>query len=279
MAPTIFHLLSLKQPADPSLFLQALRSTSPDDKPLWVGHCEHWIHEPSPSLVSLVGTGERIKSWDYLVVFQVLRPDSLDLPDGLAEYVSEKWAITTDVDDTMLDTLVPKVKNLPTTVNPILPDGWSAGDHRGLDEHETPQDLVLSLATTSRPLHHNGSADEVDLKSFARTFGTVHSGPVAMFNLLSFFPGKVEEYMKYVAAFGDISYGGEPLAFGLGVQTWSSEKSDSIVAWHGVGLIWYPSIWNFAKMLADPRYASLDRQFKRGVILDNPVLCCVKIEL
>ena len=78
------------------------------------------------------------------------------------------------------------------------------------------------------------------------------------------------------------------MLLGTGVQEWSSRKDEgSAVAdpekggsgvWEDVGLVWYPSIWHFAGMLADEEYAEADRKWKRGVLADNPILCCEEIE-
>jgi hypothetical protein len=280
MAQVAFHLLSIRQEVDSKSFIEALRALPQHEKPLWVGQCHHWIHEPHLSQNSLLGDGPTVKSWDYVVAFKASEPDSLAIPTDINALTASKWSIITDAEEPLIEALAARLESLSSHPGPQLPPGWSAEDHKGLDESEAPADLVMSLAATSRPLRPGASTARIDLKSFTRSFGTSNPGPIAMFNLLSFVPGKKQEYFNYVAGFGDISYGGEPLVFGFDVKTWTSRAEDMAAGvWNGAALVWYPSIWNFAKMLDDPRYAELDRRYKHGVIVDNPLICCTRVEL
>jgi hypothetical protein len=278
MTRALFHLVSLQEPKDPALFIQALRSLPIAAGLLWAGHCEHWIHQPELSKEFASGTELRKTGWDYLLVCRASETDSLGLPPSISEFVVAKWSIVNEVSEPLMEDLPSKAKNLPGQLRTELPFGWSSDNHGGLNASTPPEDLNLSLKTTSQPLRAGESAPEIELRSFVRTFGSTHSGPIAMFNLLSIIPGQLEQYFKYISAFGEVSYGGEPLIFGFEIETWTS-KADSASDWDGAALVWYPSIWNFAKMLDDPRYADLDRKYKIGVIRDNPVLCCVKVEL
>jgi hypothetical protein len=281
MAQLVFHLLSLREGVDATPFVQALRALPENERPLWVGHCQHWMHEPHISQESLTSNGPTIKSWDYAAVSKPLGPDSLDLPASIDEFVSTKWSMVTNTAQDVIDALGPKLKTLPSQSGPQLPAGWSATDHQGLDESKPPADLVMSLGASSRPLHASESTPtSIGLKDFVRSFGTSHPGQVVMFNLLSFVPGREQEYMKYVAAFGEIAYGGEALLWGFDVKNWTSKAQDSPSgAWNGAAIVWYPSVWNFAKMLDDPRYAEMDRKYKQGVIVDNPLICCTPVDL
>ena len=106
-----------------------------------------------------------------------------------------------------------------------------------------------------------------------------------MFNLLSYQPDQRENYFKYVAAFNESvgsKYGGEALFLGLGVEDWScraEETGEDEGNWEDTALIHYPSIWHFAKMLDDDAYIDADRRYKKGVLRDNPILCCTEVKL
>jgi hypothetical protein len=282
MSLIAFHLVSLKNQEESPAFLRALRSLPETHKAVWVGDCQHWIHEPHLSRDVLLGSATQLHSWDYLVACKTLATSSLELPEALAASVSGSWTITTTIDDAQLDSLQSRLAAMKTRNIEPLPHGWSPGDHSGLDNSEAPTDVAMSLDTSSRVLKADGAADAIKLKSFVGKFGKSHPGPIVMFNLLSFFPNKQHEYMNYIAAFKDISYGGEAVLFGFDPPTWSSQKEEeeggTEGGWEGTAIVRYPSIWHFAKMLDDPRYANLDRKFKVGVVRDNPLICCIPVE-
>ena len=122
-------------------------------------------------------------------------------------------------------------------------------------------------------------------RDYAHSFAQSHPGPIVMFNLLSFLPNQLPQYLKYVSGFlSDMSprYGPDPLVHGMGTVTdWSSqaEETNQKGMWEGVGIIWYPSLLHFAKMLDDDEYAELDRAYKFGVLKDNALMCCTSIIL
>lgn len=287
MAPVTFHLIST---ADSSSFLAAVRKLPAADRPLFLGHCEHWIHSPTLSHDALTGTGEEMHRWDHLLVARSSSTHAFDLPPSLTAHVSAQWAISAPVPDDHLNTLEATNAQRRTDPIPELPTGWSPSDHSGLDTAEPPADLEASLALASVPLGAPKTSAPKDLKTFIRTFGT---RPVSMFNLLAYLPGQRSRYMQYVAAFQSsvgIRYGGQPqfIGFGPGVD-WSSRQAEGTQAadpkaggsmvWEDTALIWYPSIWHFGKMLDDPEYADVDREFKKGVLRDNAILCCTEVDL
>ncbi|CAI6019242.1 unnamed protein product [Clonostachys chloroleuca] len=165
---------------------------------------------------------------------------------------------------------------------PELPKGWNASDSSGLDAYVAPGDLSFSLDLTS---HLRGSDKQTSVKQFVRDFGTSHTGPILMLNLLSFLDGKRSVYFEgYVGGFaktlGPLS-GGDAIQFGWGVTEWSSqtEEKDKDSKWEDIALVWYPSIWHFAKMIDEPEYIRLDREFKPSSLKDNPLLRCTEILL
>lgn len=273
-----FHLLTT---TDSQAFLNSLRSLPKDRRPLYVGKAHHWIHEPELSTAALTGSGPALKGWDYLIVAPSAGADGLSLPSGINTGVVEnKWSITAPVDDAWITGHKEQHPRRLSSTGPALPAGWSAADHSGLDAAVAPPDLAASLGLRSRPF---GSGEPQGLKDFIATFGTKHTGSVAMFNLLAYMPnGGREQYFKYIEAFSasiGIKYGGEPLFLGAEVTDWSSKASEAEKEWVDCALVWYPSLWHFGKMLDDPEYAQVDREFKQGAIRDNPLICCTEVDV
>ncbi len=267
MAPITFHLLALQHPGDSLALIQALRSLEAPDKPLWVGHCEHWMHEPSLSTVSLLGTAGRIKTWDYLAALPASQSDSIVLPASIANCVSDSWSITADIIDSFVEELISKLENLSAKQQPPLPSGWSADNHQGLDDFETPQDLVISLDSKSRPLHTNsGPADEVGSKDICDLIRySTYRGrwPCSTFSpsfLAS--PGIHEDTLPPL---GMVSHGGEWSSFRArgGEMDWGRRCVERSMGW-GRSQCGIPACGILPEMLADPRYADLDRKFKKG---------------
>ena len=275
MAPTTFHLVSINASSTES-FIPALQQLSSKDRPLWVGKCHHWIHQPHFSVAALTGGGPEFERWDYLLA------TTQSLPSTLQVHIKQTWSITAEVDD---EALQAHPSTHPTA--PHLPTGWSAEDHSGVDAAVSPSDLELSLDVTAySPGSRTDQTRPIALKDFVRSFGSSTSSPIAMFNLLAYLPGQRERYFQYIAAFIESvgsKYGGEPIFFGVGVSAWSSREAEQArgesATWEDVGLIYYPSIWHFGKMLDDELYVDADRKYKQGVLKDNPLICCTEVKI
>lgn len=280
MATFTTHLITS---TDKEALLTSIRSLPDDLRPLYVGETKHWIHEPELSVQALTGSGPAALVWDYLIVAPSAGADGLKLPEDI-KAVDKKWSIAAPVDDAWLQGYKEQHHRRLTSTPPALPEGWSATDHSGIDATIPPTDLSASLGLRSRPL---GERDPVVLKDFIASFATKHTGPVAMFNLLSYMPeGGREKYYGYIEAFSastGIKYGGEPLFLGRDVTEWSSKDADMKkqdgAGWVDCALVWYPSLWHFGKMLDDPGYAEADRTFKQGAIRDNPLICCTEVDV
>ncbi|KAK0268057.1 hypothetical protein LTR91_001584 [Friedmanniomyces endolithicus] len=303
MAPVTFHLIITQQPKG---FLSALQNLPHASRPLYVGEVNHWIHAPSTlSTAALLGSTDTVTKWQHLLIHQTSTPDSLALPTGLDEHVKEKWSITAEVSDDLLATYAAaQAKRLSNPIPP-LPTCWSATNHSGLDAATAPPDLEASIALEAHPLGSNKKTDSpVVLRDWLRAFGTRHAGPVQVFNLLSYNPGRRQDFYGYLAAFAGFAgskYGGEGAILHIGheVGDWSSREDEGVmtvkeatesakgygtkdgplVGWEDVALVWYPSIWHFAKMLDDPEYAEADRKYKVGVMRDGPLCCCTELEM
>ena len=286
MAPSTFSLIELKSDVSEPSFISAVQSLDANDRPVYVGKCQHWIHAPQLSRKALTGDGNTMKKWDYLIVTKAAGPDTFAIPKGLASSIEDSWCLTIDVSDEQLDNHKAAEQTRLATPVPELPQGWSPSNHSGLDASEPPPDLEASLALSSYPLgsRTDNGAKPLGLKEFTRTFGTKHTGPVSMFNLLSFMPDQAPRYMQYIAAFQasvGIKYGGQPSFYPSGAPHWSSksEEEGQVGGWELAALVWYPSIWHFSKMLDDPGYADADRKYKQGALRDNPLICCTEVDI
>ena len=234
-------------------------------------------------------------TWTHLLVTQTSTMTSLSFPSDLNidSFITSKWTVTADVNEDMLNSFPSAQARRKATNAPSLPPGWSPSNQSALDAVVLPEDLNFSLASSAVPFGVEKTPEnEQSLQTFTASFGKTHTGPLAMLNLLAYLPGQRAQYFKYIANFGPAvggKYGSEAMLLGTGVQEWSSRKEEGLGiaepekggsgVWEDVGLVWYPSIWHFAGMLADEGYAEADRKWKRGVIADNPILCCEEIEL
>ena len=288
MASITFHLVSVN---DEHAFLEIIRSANVKAKPHYVGHCEHWIHSPKTSLDALTGSGPEMLEWDYLVVANAEANDPLVLPPYLqnSSTITNHWSITAPAD---LSTLADDNATRASSTPPSLPPGWSPSDYSSLTASVPPSDVEASLALTATPLGSSKQNPPQVLKSFISDFGSTHTGPVSMFNIIACHPSQWPQYFCYIAAFCESvgsRYGGGAQFFGPGVTDWSSRvaegakvadpKANGSGVWEDAALVWYPSIWHFGKLLDDPDYAEADRKFKVGVVLDNPILCCTEVVL
>jgi hypothetical protein len=286
MAPITFHLISVN---DENAFLEIVRSAPIEAKPLYVGHCEHWIHSPKISLDALTGSGQEMQKWNYLVVANAEANDPLALPSYLQgnSTILNHWSITAPA-----DLSGPSDEKARKATPPTLPPGWSPSDYSSLTASVPPSDVEASLALAATPLGSSKQDPPQDLKSFISSFGQTHTGPVSMFNIIACHPGKRSSYFDYIAAFRESvgsRYGGGAQFFAPGVTDWSSRvaegaevadpKANGSGVWEDFALVWYPSIWHFGKLLDDPDYAEADRKFKVGVVHDNPILCCTEAVL
>ena len=292
MSPVTFHLISV---ADEQAFLETLRSTSTSTSQQihYIGHCEHWIHSPQTSLDTLTGPGDQMHKWNYLIIANTLPYSPLTLPTNLqTPQITAHWSITAPVEDSQLANLAASNTTRTAATPPALPPGWNASDYSSLTASQPPPDLEASLALSSTALGGFKNGPPILLKDFISTSATTHPGPISMFNLVSCLPGQRARFFGYIAAFAasvGSRYGGEAQLLGAGVTDWSSREAEGLEAadpeaggsgvWEDVALVWYPSLWHFAKLLDDGDYAEADRKFKVGVLRDNPILCCREVVL
>jgi hypothetical protein len=278
MAPVNFHLLALQPSVKARDFLSKLKGLVDAEGRLWFGQVHHWMHEPQLSADALLGSGSHVQKWDYLLV------STQKLPADVEADLEAHWSVAADAPDGF-PSAKSKTEGLLKQEAPKLPRGWSASDHSGLDASTSSQGLNFSLHGPSRPMGVPKSETGGSIKDFVKDFGAKHPGPVVMFNLLSYLPGGRSIYFDgYVGGFiktlGPL-YGGEALQFGWGVSEWSSQAQElgQEGRWEDLALVWYPSIWHFAKMIDDDDYVKLDREFKPISLRDNTLACCTEVEL
>lgn len=301
MAPIIFHLISI---ANTEAFLSSIQRLPSTERPLYLGHCQHWIREPTNcSTATLLGTGSDVMKWNYLLIKKASSADDLALPPSLTENVKHIWSIVTESPGEMLDTYNTAQGARLSAPTPPLPPGWGPLDHSDLDASVPPADLEFSLELKSYSMGANRKTDEpVVLKDFIRSLGKNHEGPVGMLNLLSSNPGQRGRTFEYIAHFGTepaiTQYGGQAQFLGAQVLDWSGRTEEGEmniadaqakgtydkaggdkVGWENVALVWYPSVWHFGKLLDSPAYADADRKYKQGALRDGPILCCTEIEV
>jgi len=303
MAPVTFHFIVAHQPKD---FLCAVQKLPAQSRPLYVAEMHHWMHAPTTiSKPALLGSESIMKQWHYLFIHEASSYEALTLPAGLEKHVQEEWSITSGVPDDMLANYSAASAKRLSSSPPPLPSGWSPTDTSGLDASEPPPDLEASLGLKAHPFGSNRKTDDPFLlKDWIRAFGTTHTGPVQMLNLDCCNPGRRPDFYGYIMAFAasvGSAYGGEAAIASLGndVTEWSSRKEEgemtiaeasasekgygtkegAVVGWEDVALVWYPSIWHFAKMLDDPKYAEADRKYKQGVFRDGPLVCCTEVDV
>ncbi|CAI7604837.1 unnamed protein product [Penicillium pancosmium] len=266
MAPTTFHLICLSRPIEPEVLASKAKDLDPHCQPIWVGKVHHWLLEPRLSAGALTGTGKVMTKWDYLLV------GPKDTAEQLGLEIASSWSITANVAD---DALKPDVMaEQLLSREPHLLSGWTAKDPRDLEASISPDDLKLSLSTRSRLLGSQKDIDGVTVKSFIQDFGSSHQGPVVVLNLLSYAPGKRLAYLEgYVAGFRRTvgpKYGSGAICFASDTTSWSSklEEGSRHSHWEDVAL-----------MLDDADYTHLDREFKTGLLEDNPLLCCTEVKM
>lgn len=225
-----------------------------------------------------------MKKWDYLFITKASGANSFTIPYDLMSSIENNWSITSEISDDQLENIKSAEQTRRAAPIPDLPRGWDASDHTGLDAAQPPPDLEASLALSAHPLGADKDAEPLGLKEFIRTFGSEHTAPVNMLNLLSFVPGQVSRYLQYIEAFTSstgIKYGGQPYLYAPGAPDWTSkpQEAEQEGGWERLALVWYPSIWHFGKMLDDSEYADVDRKFKQGSLRDNPLICCTEVDV
>ncbi|KAI9898890.1 hypothetical protein N3K66_005351 [Trichothecium roseum] len=290
MSPVSFHLISLLPSTTPQAFLSALRALPAPDQPQWLGATHHWLHEPSLDTASLLGPDSEpaITKWDYLLV-----ATTRDIPPSIRDLTARTWTVHAENPAVHpgIRAAMAEIESSTEPLAPPLPSGWSAADPSGLNTYVAPSGIGLTLNEPSRPLGAPKSSTAISAADYVRGFPPGDRVPVVMFNLLAYKPdGGRRTYQEgYVGGFIEKlgpAYGGRGIQLGYGI-----EGSDAAAAagrqtqnqqgkqeWEDAAMVWYPSLWHFAKMIDDEAYVELDRKFKPVSLRDNPLMVTTEVK-
>jgi hypothetical protein len=200
--------------------------------------------------------------WDLLITL----PNSDDLPPNLQKLVSRSWTVRAGIPSALIANFSTKSKRLldPETA----PVASSLTSLENLSTSDSSKNLELSP----------------DLLQFAKEFYSrddcVSRGPVSMYNLLSFVPGKREQYKKYGAEFSKTvgsKRGGVPKLVGTVVGVSTTPKGGH--EWDEIALVHYPSILHFVDMISSKDYQEVNRRYRLGSLRDTFILCTSEIGL
>ncbi|TVY23146.1 hypothetical protein LHYA1_G007887 [Lachnellula hyalina] len=144
--------------------------------------------------------------------------------------------------------------------------------------HPAPSDIPPLTGFLTTPLLTPTSQD-LTLSGPLRSWITSSSAPtgaVSMLNLLSFLPGKKDQYLKYGAEF----------AASIGSRRGGTAKivgsvigEGELKEWDEIALAHYPSLAHFADMLTGEDYQEVNRKYRVGSLRDTCILCTSELEL
>ncbi|KAE9363854.1 hypothetical protein N431DRAFT_564426 [Stipitochalara longipes BDJ] len=255
MAPHTFHLLSVSPTAEESV-IKTLWSHTP--KPVTIGKAHYFLS--SSHLSSTLANRPSTHTSPFNLV-AILPGTSTPLPSSVSTHITSIWSLTADIDEQWTINYAAKNSSLlHANKSSIVPFPLEPEIPKKEDEEEVEFPLTPTLRT------------------FLSTFSHQYSGPVTMFNFLSFHEGMFPQYQKYMADFMEIlgpKYGCEPRLVGPLVKIDGEEGGEK---WDMVGWIHYPGAASFGRMLEDEKYKVLDRKYKKGVVRDNPILLIVELE-
>ncbi|MCJ1441704.1 MAG: hypothetical protein MMC23_002196 [Stictis urceolatum] len=252
MVPCTIRLLTVPAESTPEL-ISSLKTQEP--RPLTIAHAHHWI---SPS--HLCATLRDNSSFN---ICTILPGSSATLPASIKPLVTSSFHISIELADEWISNYASRNKDFleteaedpsPFPAKPTLPE-------------DPEEDLEFPLTES--------------LREFISNFSHTYNGPVSMLNLLAFYPGKQPMYQKYIegfaAALGPM-FGNAPRLIG-GIVGHEEQEQRAETLWELLGLIHYPNVASFGRMLENDAYKELDRTYKRGVVKDNPIVCLVEIDM
>ncbi|CAL3967944.1 unnamed protein product [Diplocarpon coronariae] len=256
------HLLSLSVSL-PSFF--AILSSTPL-QPLTIARVLRWIILPTSLSTSPLLA--RNIHWDILLIL----PSPVPLPQPLQAAIQHHWSIQAGVPARLLKHYDAKNQRLLTPEKGDVPP-LTGSLEKGPLMSESSQGLELSPELLR---WIEGAPEGRDA--------------VSMLNLLSFLPGKKEEYFKYGQAFADGAgsrRGGNAKIVGSVIHPERSAGEESVVSgnerdtepWDEVALAHYPSLWHFADMLASADYQAANQRWRVGSLRDTLILCTSEVAL
>jgi hypothetical protein len=251
------HLLSLKPRTTLPEFLTSLSTA--EIQPLITSKVLRWIILPT-SLSTSILLAQNIH-WDLLLIL----PTTESLPSGPLSLTDHRWSVITGVPSKLLQNF--KIKN-EKLLHPLR-----AGELPLTGSLDTPK-----IADSAQDLELS-----VELQNWISEFSQTlpGKGPVSMLNLLSFVPGKKDEYLKYGAEFARSAgsrRGGLAKIVGSVVHDKNSKTHDE-EGWDEVALAHYPSIVHFADMIASEDYQAINHKYRVGSLKDTFILCTSELAI
>jgi hypothetical protein len=265
--PHTIYLLSLKTTVEQdqlstliNRICKEFKNSSP--KPLVIGKPQGWVVKPHhPTL----GPPLTSHDWHLCIFLPGIEPG---LPSSIMDHVATTWSLTTDIHNPYLDELSQNHKSLlhlsPEDATPLTGslDGPRVNDPE-LEVPYTPE------------LH----------EFFESVAARVPEGtrPVSMLNLMKYTPGGRNNFLNYVRVFTEERVGTKrgaiPELFGEMHMKGETEESKANNAWEDTALVYYPSIWHFADLVASEEYRECDKKYKIGAVEDTGILAVSEMDL
>lgn len=257
MAPIALRLLELNTTI-PN-FLTALKKSS--IKPLTTNRVIRWVILPTTaSLQPVLNT-----KWDLLLVL----PNTEPLPADLTKHIKSQWHVYAGMPSSMLKDFEAKNQKLLAQKREDAPP---LSSEKVVGTKDSAQSLELSE----------------ELAQWIETYSHgLGAGPISMFNLLSFRPGKKSSYLNYGKEFGTnigAKRGGVAKVVGKVMEVSSSpkeggEKGDNGLEFDEIAVAHYPSILHFADMLRAEDYQRVNHEFRVPALRDTFILCTSELGL
>jgi uncharacterized protein (DUF1330 family) len=220
-------------------------------KPIIQAKVVRWILLPSKlSTAPLLSYNNH---WDLLLVL----PTGTALPSEALRHIKASWDVVGGIPSRIIQDFSTKNAKL---LNPL------AGS---VKPAEPPQ---KATALTSQSLE---LSPELSAWVTAQTHD-IRKHPVSMLNLLSFMPGKKEQYKQYGAAFAEkvgSRHGGDAKIVGHVVGGQAKDEG-----WHEIAIAHYPSLEHFAAMISSRDYQEVNQKYRLGSLLDTFILCTMEID-
>ncbi|OTB06848.1 hypothetical protein M426DRAFT_318556 [Hypoxylon sp. CI-4A] len=243
------HIVSLKDGISLGSFLGKLRRNGIE--PVVQARVVRWMILPTETSIGhLVGRNIR---WDVLLILKENDP----IPQEAEHDIQAVWTASCGVSSKALSGYATVNRDLlkppPGSVKP-------------------PEKHALEPSTTSQNLEMSPELSEW----IAALPAELREHPVSMLNLLSFHPGKKDEYKKYGTAFSTkegVIHGARVKV--VGKVTESQAGTDG---WEEIAFVHYPSVEHFAALAASKEYQEVNHKYRLGALKDTFILCVMEVD-
>jgi hypothetical protein len=242
-------LLSLKPEVTIPGFLSTLRRHGVT--PIVQAKVVRWIILPTNlSIAPLLAHNNH---WDLILLLST----GTELPKQALDQIAASWGLLSGVPSRLLADFSTKNAKL---LNP--PQGTV----------KPPETGQKAMKSTSQSLELSP-----ELSAWVSQLPpTIRKHPISMLNLLSFVPGKKEQYMQYGAAFAQnvgSRHGGDAKIVGHVVGGTAKEEG-----WHEIAIAHYPSLEHFSAMLGSQEYQDVNHKYRLGSLVDTFILCTMEVD-